>query len=116
MMFAVRCATTRLFCVVFELVFVVRAVHGSGAWVPRIPGGGSPAHGAKDLESPPSASAGVMSIAACESLCLQTKGCSGVTVQPTSSGLVNCYRKADIHIRQCDEPSAFDTYLRPSSP
>ena len=74
--------------------------------------GGQPAHGAKDLESPPSASCGVMSIAECEEKCDGLDGCTAITVQPASKRNVNCYRKTDIDLDQCDSSTAFDTYVR----
>ncbi len=82
---------------------------GKNCWGSR---GGQPAHGAEDLESPPDASCGVMSIAQCEAKCEQLAGCTGITVQPASGGY-NCYRKANIHLDQCDSGTNFDTYLKP---
>ena len=91
-------------------------------FTPRSPGpgignlprsGDLPAHGATDLEHPASASAGIMTIGACEELCLTTAGCDAVTVHMTESGLHNCYRKGSVQIKQCQHGSSFDTFLRP---
>jgi len=83
---------------------------GKNCWGSR---NGQPAHGAKDLEHPPSASCGVMSVAACEQKCDELQGCTGIVVQPASGGF-SCYRKADIDLARCDSGTYFDTYLKPN--
>ena len=76
--------------------------------------GGAPAHGATDLEHPPSSSCGTMALAACMQRCDETAGCEGVTVTPQPGGLVACYRKGSIVLEQCDYGDAwgFDTWVR----
>ena len=74
--------------------------------------GGRTYHGGTDLEKPASASCGVMSVPACQLKCEQTEGCTGVTVQKAGGGdEYNCYRKADIHLSECDQGTTFDTYV-----
>lgn len=75
---------------------------------------GQPAHGARDLESPPSAAAGgPMTVAQCQLLCDELPGCTGVTVQRHDGGaLFDCYRKADIDLSQCDHGTWFDTWTK----
>ena len=83
--------------------------HGENCYGPR---GGAPAHGATDLERPPSASCGDMSLAECQQRCLDTPGCTAVTVTKTMVGKYACYRKADVAIEHCDSGTAFSTYVR----
>jgi len=73
-----------------------------------------PGHGADEIENPPHSSCGTMSLAACQRRCDETANCAGVTVVATSGGLVECYRKANIDIGQCDYGDAwkFDTWLK----
>ena len=71
---------------------------GKNCWGSR---GGQPAHGASDLEQPPSASCGEMSLGACEAKCNALQGCTGIVVAQAAGGLLSCYRKADIHLGQC---------------
>jgi hypothetical protein len=73
---------------------------------------GQPAHGAKDLENPPSSSCGEMSVAECEQNCEQLSGCTAITVQDAGGGKISCYRKADVQLQQCDSGTNFDTYLK----
>jgi hypothetical protein len=82
---------------------------GENCYGPR---GTAPAHGATDLESPPSASCGVMSLADCQRKCLELPGCQAVTVAPTPDGKVECYRKADVSLAHCDGATSLDTYVR----
>lgn len=72
------------------------------------------AHGATDLESPPSASAGVMSIDKCHQLCIGTAGCTAVSTIPTSNGggTISCYRKSDVVLKMCDAGTAYTTWMR----
>eukprot|EP00756_Hemistasia_phaeocysticola_P067366 Hpha_TRINITY_DN9913_c0_g1::TRINITY_DN9913_c0_g1_i1::g.140353::m.140353 len=72
---------------------------------------GQPAHGATDLESPPSASCGVMSLADCQARCLSTPGCDGVTVSSAGNGQYNCFRKGSIELAGCDGGTWYDTYV-----
>lgn len=85
------------------------AAIGENCYGPR---GTDPAHGATDLENPPSSSCGVMSLAECQQKCINTSGCTGVTVSSAGSGKYNCYRKADLSLRHCDSGTSFDTYVR----
>jgi hypothetical protein len=74
---------------------------------------GQAAHGAKDLEHPSWAAAGPpMTLKQCAMLCTELGGCTGFTVQPAkvTTGLFDCYRKADIEISKCDHDTVFDTY------
>lgn len=71
---------------------------------------GQPAHGAVDLESPPDASCGVMTVAECEAKCSSTPQCDGVTTSDAGAGKVNCFRKADIDLSECDHGTPFDTF------
>jgi len=73
---------------------------------------GQPAHGAKDMENPPSASCGEMTVQECEQKCDQLVGCTGITVQPASGGKISCYRKGDINLGSCDHNTNFDTYVK----
>ena len=70
------------------------------------------AHGATDLEHPAGASCGVMTIAECQQKCLDLPGCTAITTSPADGGKVECYRKADISVRQCDSRTTFDTRVR----
>lgn len=74
------------------------------------PRNGQPGHGAVDLEHPPGASCGVMSVEACQQKCSGTPGCDGVTTADAGNGLVNCYRKGDIVLSACDHGTTFNTY------
>ena len=75
---------------------------------------GQPAHGADDLENPPSSSAGVMTLANCMELCDNTDDCDGVTVSAASEGggLVECFRKANVNIDSCDFYYPIDTWTK----
>ena len=44
------------------------------------PRGTDPAHGATDLETPPSASCGHMSIDSCKQKCMNLDGCTAITI------------------------------------
>lgn len=81
---------------------------GFNCWGPR---GSGASHGAFDLEHPETASAGNMSLAACQQLCKETSGCEGVTVQPLADGTVSCFRKGYIKLQNCAAGSDFDTYV-----
>lgn len=72
--------------------------------------GGNPPHGAKDLEHPPGASCGVMSLEACQAKCRSTVGCDGITVSDAGGGQVNCYRKGSVDLSQCDRGTDFETW------
>ena len=72
--------------------------------------GGKSYHGATDLETPASASCGVMSLVDCEARCRQTEGCGGITVAP-NGGLFSCFRKRNIDLSKCDQNSGFDTWV-----
>eukprot|EP00039_Didymoeca_costata_P014589 m.237248 g.237248 ORF g.237248 m.237248 type:complete len:515 (+) comp16055_c1_seq3:155-1699(+) len=82
---------------------------GANCYGPR---GDNPAHGATDLEHPPSASAGVMSLSACKQKCLDLPGCTGITTTSAPNGLVSCYRKSDLVLGKCDADTAFTTWVR----
>lgn len=82
---------------------------GENCYGPR---GTSPAHGATDLEHPPSSSCGTMTVEACQQKCLDTEGCTAVTVAPQATGEVACYRKADVNLEHCDSGTTFTTYVR----
>ena len=69
-------------------------------------------HGADDLEDPADSSCGVMTLAACQSMCDNTDGCDGISVSAAGDGQVNCYRKANIDIELCDWFPKIDTYTR----
>ena len=73
-------------------------------------------HGADDLENPPSASCGVMTLEACMRRCDATHGCDAVTVAPADDqllGLINCYRKANVRVRGCDAGAwRFETWVK----
>ena len=74
--------------------------------------GGATTHGATDLESPASASCGVMSVAACQAKCLATDGCDAIATSPASGGDVECYRKKGVDLARCDgAEGSFDTYV-----
>eukprot|EP00928_Gymnodinium_smaydae_P053663 TRINITY_DN3759_c0_g3_i3.p1 TRINITY_DN3759_c0_g3~~TRINITY_DN3759_c0_g3_i3.p1 ORF type:complete len:560 (-),score=31.26 TRINITY_DN3759_c0_g3_i3:351-1985(-) len=83
---------------------------GENCYGPR---GASPAHGATDLESPPSASCGAMTLAACQQKCMELPGCTAITMGALdSSGRGPCYRKADVVIKYCDSRTVFSTWVR----
>lgn len=69
----------------------------------------SPAHGATDIDT--TRPVGTISLSECQQRCLDTKGCTAVTVSPKSSGLYDCYRKSDINLRKCDSGTSFSTYV-----
>lgn len=70
-------------------------------------------HGAKDLENPPHSSCGSMTVAACQAKCDSLAGCTGiVTGQSDSNGNVDCYRKGDIQLENCDNKTSFNTYVK----
>ncbi|GMH64177.1 hypothetical protein TrLO_g325 [Triparma laevis f. longispina] len=77
-------------------------------------GDGSGSHGASDLETPSDSSAGVMTLAECMILCDETVNCEGVSVSfaDGGSGLVNCFRKGNIQIDDCDEFFPIDTWVK----
>ena len=83
-------------------------VSGLNCYGPR---DGNPAHGAKDMESPVSASCGVMSVPDCLAKCAAEPGCSAVNWARTSGDVGSCYRKADIVLAQCDRYAPFDLWL-----
>lgn len=82
---------------------------GENCYGPR---GDQPAHGATDMETPPSSSAGVMSLAQCQELCSKTPTCTAVTVSDAGNGRVNCFRKKDVALRFCDVGTQYTTYVR----
>jgi hypothetical protein len=54
-----------------------------------------------------------MSVAACQARCDKWEKCTGiVTSQSDSNGNVDCYRKADIKLDQCDKGTYFDVYVK----
>ena len=55
-----------------------------------------------------------MTLAACMQKCDTTANCDGVTVAPASGGLVECFRKGNVQISQCDYGSSwgFDTWTK----
>eukprot|EP01083_Nonionella_stella_P127952 387621_1 len=72
-------------------------------------------HGATNMENPPDSSAGTMSLYKCQQLCDQTNGCTGVTVSnnvTSVAGYINCYRKKNINLGQCDGDFEYDTYTK----
>ena len=70
-------------------------------------------HGATQLETPPDASAGVMTLAACLALCDDTDECTAVGVRASGDdGLVDCYRKTDVDLSKCDTYYPFDTWTK----
>lgn len=83
--------------------------------------GGKTQHGAKDLETPPSSSCGVMSLDDCKRKCMETKGCDGVTVRTAKAAEWNassqdqqyaCFRKGNVDLGKCDHGTDFDTYVQ----
>ena len=71
-------------------------------------------HGAVDLENPIGSSAGTMSLYNCQKLCDNTQDCTGITVSnnKTITGYINCYRRKDINLSQCDDYIPYDTYTK----
>ena len=70
-------------------------------------------HGATNLESPPDASAGAMTLAACLALCDATAACEAAGVRASGDGgLVDCYRKADVDLGACDAYYPFATWTK----
>eukprot|EP00483_Globobulimina_turgida_P001347 UN01349 len=72
-------------------------------------------HGATNMENPPDSSAGTMSLYNCQQLCDRTDGCTGVTVSNNVSsvaGYINCYRRKNINLGQCDGDMSYDTYTK----
>eukprot|EP00466_Bigelowiella_natans_P001910 jgi/Bigna1/140676/aug1.57_g15384 len=67
-------------------------------------------HGADDIDG--QAPCGTMSLAACEAKCDATQGCGGVVTQAASEGLVDCYRKSNVVIGNCDWAPEFNFYLK----
>jgi formylglycine-generating enzyme required for sulfatase activity len=68
--------------------------------------------GATDLETPQGTAYGEVSLADCKQVCLNTAGCTGITVETITGGLVKCYRRKDIVPDLCAYPSEWqDTYL-----
>lgn len=82
---------------------------GENCYGPR---GSSPAHGATDLERPPSASCGSMTLTECQQKCLDLPGCTAITVNQGPDGKYDCYRKADVSIDHCDSGTSLSTYVR----
>ena len=82
---------------------------GENCYGPR---NGLPSHGATDLEHPPSASCGQMTLEACQEKCLELPQCTAITVRKNAQGLYECFRKADISLEHCDSGTVFDTYVR----
>lgn len=64
--------------------------------------GGRSYHGATDLEKPASSSCGTMSLDACKAKCKEMPGCNAVTVLRKSNGEVECFRKGNVVLGQCD--------------
>jgi purine nucleosidase len=79
---------------------------GENCYGPR---GNSPAHGATDIDT--TRPVGTITLAECQQHCLDTKGCTAVTVSPKSGGLYDCYRKSDINLRKCDSGTSFTTFV-----
>lgn len=80
--------------------------YGLNCWGAR---DGGKSHGAKDLETPASASCGKMSIKDCQAKCDQMEGCDAVTIGSDGS----CYRKSNVVPDQCDiAPGMFTTYVK----
>jgi hypothetical protein len=80
--------------------------------------GGSPAHGAKDLEHPVDSSCGTMRLTECKAKCEAEPGCTAVTVNPNAgagAGMVDCFRKAEVAVSQCDLGTSFSTYVHKAS-
>jgi hypothetical protein len=76
-------------------------------------------HGATDLESPPGSSCGSMAVAECEAKCDSLSGCTSITVDTSEGGSkVGCYRRADVHITECDysHKGGYNTYTKPALP
>ena len=69
---------------------VWNAAKGENCYGPR---GKSPAHGATDIDT--TTPVGVMSLSECQQKCLETPGCTAVTVSEEKGGFA-CYRKADM--------------------
>ena len=84
---------------------VWNAAKGENCYGPR---GKSPAHGATDIDT--TTPVGVMSLSECQQKCLETPGCTAVTVSEEKGGFA-CYRKADINLRLCDAGTKFSTYV-----
>lgn len=75
-------------------------------------------HGATNLEHPELSSAGTMSLSDCMKLCDTTDGCDGITVSNNESstpGFINCYRKANIDLGNCQGSFEYDTYTKNNS-
>eukprot|EP00602_Paraphysomonas_sp_CaronLab_P000530 CAMPEP_0185021796 /NCGR_PEP_ID=MMETSP1103-20130426/4504_1 /TAXON_ID=36769 /ORGANISM="Paraphysomonas bandaiensis, Strain Caron Lab Isolate" /LENGTH=419 /DNA_ID=CAMNT_0027553539 /DNA_START=34 /DNA_END=1293 /DNA_ORIENTATION=- len=67
-------------------------------------------HGADDIDS--SEPCGIFSLSECQQWCDKTDGCDGVVVTAAHDGLVECYRKANINLIECDLYWPFDTYVK----
>ena len=67
-----RCMPFLLFCFCFKNR--IRVLAGCR------PRGTEPAHGATDLENPPSASCGHMSVESCKEKCMEMDGCTAITI------------------------------------
>jgi hypothetical protein len=61
------------------------AAHGANCYGPR---GNSPAHGATDIDS--TSPVGVLTLPECQQRCLDTAGCTAITVAPKSGGKYDC--------------------------
>ena len=56
-----------------------------------------------------------LSLADCQSLCLDTPGCQGVVVRRGSTSTTDCYRRSSIDTLRCEAPSpSFDLYYDPN--
>ena len=72
-------------------------------------------HGATNLEKSEDASAGTMSLSDCMKLCDSTDECQGISVSQnvtSTPGFINCYRRGNIDIENCQNTFAYDTYVR----
>ena len=75
-------------------------------------------HGAKDLEHPADSSCGTMRLTECKAKCEAEPGCTAVTVNPNAgagAGMVDCFRKAEVAVSQCDLGTSFSTYVHKAS-
>jgi hypothetical protein len=81
-------------------------------------------HGADDVETPPMSPAGhKMTPDACRAACTGMGGldaCDSVTMGPAVGGVVDCYRRKNTNVANCDKDdgtaNGFTTSVRPAPP
>lgn len=67
-------------------------------------------HGAQDIDG--HEPVGTMDLADCLAQCDNTSNCEGVVTSLNDNGTVQCYRKTDITIGDCDWYPVFDTWMK----